>query len=37
LLGVPDRGTRVDDDVLPRLRALKVTVGRDAHPDAVVH
>ncbi len=37
LLGVPDRGTRVDDDALPRLRALKVAVSRDVHADGVVH
>jgi hypothetical protein len=37
LLGVPDRGTRIDDDTLPRLRALRVAVSRDAHADGVVH
>jgi len=37
LLGVPDRGTRIDDDVLPRIRALKVVVNRDVHADGVVH
>ena len=37
LLGVPDRGTRIDDGALPNLRALKVAVSRDVHADGVVH
>lgn len=37
LLGVPDRGTRIDDDALSRLFPLKVAISRDVHADGVVH